>query len=96
MAGKLRVATDADQAAAAVPMSLKAATEKSERQLLVTMRAKIAGEIDGGVPPHTLAPLSRQLLDIDRQIRQLDLHSVEDARASAHGDVDDTFDASAI
>lgn len=96
MAGKLRVATDADQPTSTTAMTLKTATEKSERQLLVTMRAKIAGMIDGGVPPHTLAPLSRQLLEIDRQVRQLDLHSAEDARADAHGDVDDTFDASAI
>lgn len=95
--GKLRAVTDDDAPPAPVePMTLKTATEKSERQLLVTMRAKIAGEIDGGVPPHTLAPLSRQLLEIDKQIRQIDLRARQESQTNANGPVDDTYDASAI
>jgi hypothetical protein len=95
--GKLRAVTDDDAPPAPVePMTLKTATEKSERQLLVTMRAKIASEIDCGVPPHTLAPLSRQLLDIDKQIRQIDVRASQESDAHANGAVDDTFDSAAI
>lgn len=94
---QLRAVTDADTPPApAAPMTLKSATEKSERQLLVTMRAKIAGEIDAGVPPHTLAPLSRQLLEIDKQIRQIDARARQETTANANGPVDDSFDAAAI
>lgn len=96
MAGKLRVATEADAATHTPPMSLKTATEKSERELLATLRVKIAEDIDGGVPPHTLAPLSRQLLEIDKQIRLIDARARQESDANARDDVDDTFDASAI
>lgn len=78
---RLKVATDSDRPPE--PKSLTDAAELSERALLVMMRAKIAAEIDNGVPPHTLAPLSRQLRDIDKEIRLLDqkaeLEAEEDA-----------------
>jgi len=78
MASKLKVVTDQDVPPAA-PKSLKDAVDVSERALLVTIRAKIASEIDGGVPPHTLAPLTRQLRDIDKEIRLLDQRAKEEA-----------------
>lgn len=74
--------------------TLKAAAEKSERELLVKMRDDISDAVSAGVPPHTLAPLMRQLREIDKEIRMLDQHARQE---SAHdGHVDDTFDASAI
>jgi hypothetical protein len=90
---KLKVVTDGD-AALAAPKTLKDAVDVSERALLVTIRAKIASEIDGGVPPHTLAPLTRQLRDIDREIRALDLREQE---AGEDDDApDEAFDAEAL
>lgn len=75
--------------------TLKQAVSSSERQLLVTMRAKIATEIDSGVPPHTLAPLTRQLRDLDKEIRLLDARAREERReARVVADVE--FDSSAI
>lgn len=95
-----RVVTDADkppvQKPKPKPRTIKAAAESSERDLLVTMRTKIAAEIDGGVPPHTLAPLMRQLREVDKEIRALDAREKQEAEDGAHGDVDETFDASAI
>lgn len=90
---KLKVVTEGD-APPAAPKTLKDAVDVSERALLVTIRAKIASEIDGGVPPHTLAPLTRQLRDIDREIRALDLRE----REAGEDDVapDEAFDAEAL
>jgi hypothetical protein len=91
---RLKVVTDQD-AQAAQPKSLKEAANVSERALLVTMRTKIAAEIDNGVPPHTLAPLTRQLRDIDKEIRLLDQRRKEEAQEGAVS-ADEEYDASAI
>lgn len=91
---KLKVVTDGD-APPQPPRSLKDAAEVSERALLVMMRTKIAAEIDGGVPPHTLAPLTRQLRDIDKEIRALDLRALEEA-GDAGDAPDEAFDAEAL
>lgn len=90
---KLKVVTAGD--AVAPPKTLKDAVEVSERALLVTIRAKIAAEIDGGVPPHTLAPLTRQLRDIDKEIRLLDQRAKEEAGADDVA-ADEAFDAEAL
>lgn len=66
--------------------SVRAAADLSERALLVALRDQIAAEIDRGVPAHALAPLSRQLRDIAREIRQLD----------ASGEGDDIGAAAAV
>jgi hypothetical protein len=77
------------------PGSLREAAEHSERALLVALRTKIAGDIDKGVPPHTLAPLSKQLRELDRDIRALDVRAKEDADDGEDAP-DEEFDASAI
>ena len=91
---KLKVVTDGDVPPAA-PKTLKDAVDVSERALLVTIRAKIASEIDGGVPPHTLAPLTRQLRDIDREIRALDQRAHEEAHEDDDA-ADEAFDTEAL
>ena len=90
---KLKVVTD--ETPSPQPKTLKDAVDVSERALLVTIRAKIASEIDGGVPPHTLAPLTRQLRDIDREIRALDLRAQEEAGERDFAP-DEAFDAEAL
>lgn len=42
------------------------------RSLLVALRDRIASEIDAGVPARDLASLSRRLLDIAKEIEELD------------------------
>jgi hypothetical protein len=61
------------------PKNLKEAVLLSERDLLVMMRTKLASEIDSGVPPHTLAPLTRQLRDVDKEIRLLDAKAEQES-----------------
>ena len=89
-------AVTADDAAPPTPKSLKEAAERGERDLLVLMRNQISDAVAAGVPPHTLAPLMRQLRDIDKEIRVFDLRSEQKQVESGYQAVDDTFDASAI
>lgn len=99
MATKLTVVPpDAKPAArkkSARPTTIKAAVELNERSLLVAMRTKVASEIDAGVPAHALAPLMRQLRELDKEIRAIDARATEEGVES--GPVpDEDFDASAI
>jgi hypothetical protein len=77
------------------PRTLKAAAEVSERDLLWAMREKSAATIDAGVPPHTLAPLLRQLEHLDNKIRLLDAKAVA-AAEDAGGAGDEAWDSSVI
>jgi hypothetical protein len=75
MARKLTVVTPDTKAPAkkrTAPATIKEAVEGSERDLLVAMRRKAAAEIDAGVPAHALAPLMRQMRELDKEIRALD------------------------
>jgi len=71
MPRKLR-AVGADEPVQVVPKSIKDAAAMGERALLVAMRTKAASEIDAGVPPAYLAPLMRQLRELDKEIRLMD------------------------
>lgn len=95
---KLRAVAPNEKPHPKAPATIKAAVEGDERALLVAMRKKIAAEIDGGVPPHTLAPLMRQLRELDKEIRSLDVRDKEesnDHRGSTE-DTSEAFDASAV
>ena len=50
------------------PKTVRDAADHSQRALLVALRTKIAGDIDNGVPAAYLAPLSRQIREVDREI----------------------------
>lgn len=94
MARKLTVVTD-ETPVPKRPATIKAALDCSERDLLVTMRAKVAADLDAGVPPHAIAPLMRQLRELDKEIRALDAREEQEpARAAAVAD--EAFDASSI
>lgn len=91
----LRAVADDETAPAPSPKTIAEAVERDERTLLVALREKVAAEIDAGVPPAYLAPVMRQLREIDKAIRSLDAVGGEDSIRG--GQVDDqSFDASAI
>lgn len=98
MARKLTVVTaETVVPRAEKPKTIKAATEMAERDLLVALRAHAATELDGGkVPAHAIAGLMRQLRDLDRDIRALDLRAAQEAEATGAEVEDGRFDASAV
>ena len=49
-----------------------AAQSGDERKLLVAMRDQIAAQLDEGVPARDLASLTRRLMEISREVRNLD------------------------
>lgn len=81
------------------PVTIKAAAEGSERELLVAMRTKVAAEIDAGVPAHALAPLLRQLHEFDKAIRAMDARDADESGKGSDGGsvvADEDLDASAV
>jgi hypothetical protein len=83
MARKLTVVTDeTPPAKPKPPANIKEAVERSERELLVAMRRKVASEIDAGVPAHALAPLLRQMRELDKEIRALDARDEQEGLSS--------------
>ena len=93
----LRVAEPGETAPKLVPAKdLQEAVERSERELLVTMRARLAAVMDGGVPPHTLAPLARQLREIDKEIRLLDVKAAQESDDDNSARPDEAWDSSAL
>lgn len=82
------------------PRTIKAAVaeDRTERDLLVAMRSKVAAEIDAGVPAHALAPLMRQLREFDKEIRALDARDDEAGEEQrSDGEASDAaFDPQAI
>lgn len=79
------------------PKTIKAAAELGERELLVSLRDLAAGELDNGqVPAHAIGGLMRQLRDLDRDIRALDLRAAQEKEATEAEVEDGRFDASAV
>lgn len=91
------VAPDEKPAAPRKPLSVSEAAKSGDhRALLVAMRDRIAQTVAStDCPPRDLAALTRRLQDIAREIASLDARAHDEAEV-AGGDIDDTFDASAV
>ena len=96
-ARKLR-AVAVDEAAAAEGKSVSAAAASGDRrELLVTMRARVATAVeDPGTPARDLAALTRRLLEIANEIEAIDASSEDDDVAAAAATPDEPWDESAI
>lgn len=80
-----------------LPETVAAATEGTRRDVLVAQRARIAKAVDSEkTSPRDLAPLSRQLLLIDEEIRAIDATRTEGGIAGAARTPDDQWDSAAI
>jgi len=86
---------NAERPAAPSRSVAQAAKSGNQRELLVSMRDRIAETVSKpDCPPRELASLTKRLQDIVRDIAALD--AVESENASNGGIVDSTFDASVI
>lgn len=75
-----------------------AAKTGSRRDVLVSMRSRLAKTLDGdATPAHAIARLARELADIDREIRSMD-DADEGSNDNGHADQDpgDAFDPATI
>lgn len=72
-ARKLKVVPDEEPVVMpAKPLTVKAAAAGSYRDLLVALRDTIAGQIDDDIQARDLASLSRRLLEISKEIENID------------------------
>lgn len=62
----------------APPKDLVGAADGSRVELLKLLRRRIAGELDVGVPPHTLGRLASELARLDQEVRDLEARLEED------------------
>ena len=73
----------------------EAADKGTQRELLVTMRTRIAKSLDDPTTmARDLASLSRRLLEISREIDAIDVADLQEANES--DEADEAFDASAL
>ena len=78
MARKLQPVAKLPTRRNASPSRLSGAGGKSERDMLVILRRKIASQLDkADVPPTALAQLIRQFISVDRDIRSIDLRAAQ-------------------
>lgn len=95
MATKLRAVTDGDPAPRKKPLTVKAAADSgTRRELLVAMRSRIATDIDSqDTPARDLAALTRRLLDIVKEIEQIDAEDSDDDIGTAAATPDEAWTA---
>lgn len=92
----LRAVAPGEVAPKAPPETIAEAVDRDERTLLVALRENIAKEIDNGVAAAYLAPVMRQLREIDKAIRSLDARDEQEATDYGSTVSDEEFNASAI
>jgi len=97
MAGKtpLRVVGDQEMVKKSKPLTVTlAAGTGDRRELLVSLRARIATDIDNpNTPSRDLAALSRRLLEIAKEIESIDSHSRGDEIGEAAATPDEEWAA---
>lgn len=72
----------------------QAVKDGSSRDVLMTLRARIAQTIDDpDTPPRDLAALSRRLVDIDKELRSMDTAEREEAIQGGEASGDEEWEA---
>ncbi len=100
MAGKrsLRSVTSNEIAPPKAPSTVtQAAKQGSTRDLLVTMRDRVAKDVENeNTPARDLAALTKRLMEIVRDIEAIDARASQEASDHAAEVSDGDFDASAV
>lgn len=91
----LRAVAPDEKPPKAEPKNISEALGGSSRDVLVAMRRALARRLDDGdISSNAIASAYKELRELDRLIRLADREGEEDADVG--GDVDDTYDASAV
>ena len=96
MGASLRVVSEADEPRrkSAPSTVAQAVKDGSSKDVLMTLRARIAQTIDDpGTPPRDLAALSRRLVDIDKELRSMDVAEREEAVQGGEAAGDEEWEA---
>ena len=94
--GQIRAVKPGEKAPSRPKTITQAASKGTHRELLVAMRDRIAKTVEStDCPPRDLASLSRRLMEIAKDIEQLDLADEQEGGTSGSVE-DEAFDASAI
>lgn len=96
MGASLRVVSEADEPRrkSAPSTVAQAVKDGSSKDVLMTLRARIAQTIDDpGTPPRDLAALSRRLVDIDKELRSMDVAEREEAIQGGEASGDEEWEA---
>lgn len=72
--------------------AIEEAAGGSDRDFLVALRDHLATVLDGTPPPHTIAGLTKQLLEIRQRIKELDSLAGGDALGDAMRTPDEPLD----
>lgn len=71
--------------------AVRAAADASRRDLLRALRDRIASDIDEGVPARDLASLSKRLLDISKELEDLEVAEDGDDISTAAATPDEAW-----
>lgn len=96
MGASLRVVSEADEPRrkSAPSTVAQAVKDGSSKDVLMTLRARIAQTIDDpGTPPRDLAALSRRLVDIDKELRSMDVAEREEEVQGGEAAGDEEWEA---
>lgn len=96
MGASLRVVSEADEPRrkSAPSTVAQAVKDGSSKDVLMTLRARIAQTIDDpGTPPRDLAALSRRLVDIDKELRSMDVAEREEVIQGGEASGDEEWEA---
>lgn len=72
------------------------AAGKTDREFLTALRDHLAATLDGTPPPHTIAGLTKQLVEVRKELAALESAEGGDKIGEAVSVPDDDFDPSAV
>jgi hypothetical protein len=76
--------------------AIRDAAGESDREFLVALRDHIASTLDGTPPPHTIAGLTKQLMEVRRELARLDSADGQDDIGEAVNTPNEPFDPNTL
>lgn len=77
-------------------VTIREAAATGEREFLEALRDHLASVLDGTPPPHTIAGLTKQLMEVRRELGALDVLDGKDDLGDAAATPDEPLDPDAV